>query len=114
MKKLILLGLILFSSYASVAYAETPHFSSYDQAVSYVQENYKADVINPTSKAIYRAEYYPADGEGFLIIYFQSNPSKGYIYRGVPEEVWREFKSADSKGKFYNAYIKGRYRFNLG
>lgn len=28
---------------------------------------------------------------------------------GVPEDVWREFKSAPSKGQYFNRHIRGQY-----
>ena len=42
-----------------------------------------------------------------LFITFKSG--KTYIYYNVPEEVWKAFKDAESKGKFFNTYIKGRF-----
>lgn len=42
-----------------------------------------------------------------LFITFKSG--KTYIYCNVPEEVWKAFKDAESKGKFFNTYIKGRF-----
>ncbi len=40
--------------------------------------------------------------------------NKGEIYEcdGVSLEVWQEFKSASSKGKYFNNYIKGKYNSN--
>jgi len=35
-----------------------------------------------------------------------------YIYVGVPGEVHRSFVEADSKGRFFQAEIRGRYPFN--
>lgn len=36
---------------------------------------------------------------------------KGEVYEceGVPNEVWNEFKSATSKGSYFNKYIRGQY-----
>ena len=34
-----------------------------------------------------------------------------YVYIGVPESVYLEFKSARSKGSFLNQRIKGVYNF---
>ncbi len=37
--------------------------------------------------------------------------NKGEIYEleGVPQQTWNEFKGAKSKGKYFNAYIRGKY-----
>ena len=34
-----------------------------------------------------------------------------YLYAGVPEEVVRRFRSATSKGRFFNANIRDRYAY---
>ena len=44
------------------------------------------------------------------VIAFTSDPSKRYVFEGLPAEVWEAFQAADSKGKYYNANIKSRYR----
>jgi hypothetical protein len=36
---------------------------------------------------------------------------EAYDYFDVPEDVYREFLAADSKGQFVNFVIKPRYRF---
>jgi hypothetical protein len=61
-----------------------------------------------TSKLITKAEYNPLYHE--LKIWFKTT-GDSYIYKGVSEEIWEEFKSADSKGKFFHAYIKNIYNF---
>ena len=40
---------------------------------------------------------------------FHSNPAAIYVYRDVPEEVYRQLVAADSVGGYYNQYIKGYY-----
>ena len=32
-----------------------------------------------------------------------------YECEGVDADTWNEFKSAKSKGKYFNAYIKGKF-----
>jgi len=34
-----------------------------------------------------------------------------YAYKGVPEEVYNEFKKAPSKGKYFNQAIKHLFAF---
>ena len=35
---------------------------------------------------------------------------KTYRYFGVPQDVYDEFSVADSKGRFYNRYIRDGYK----
>jgi hypothetical protein len=44
-----------------------------------------------------------------LIVVFQTG--RCYCYRDVPEDVFLAMKSAFSKGEFFNAHIRDRYRF---
>jgi hypothetical protein len=91
-----------------------PKFTSYNQAISVVQNsNFKIDESVNTSKSgwILSAHYYSCDGKtGFFII--QTRPRK-YIHANMPISVWQQFKKADSFGAFYNYNIKGRYRLYL-
>jgi hypothetical protein len=34
-----------------------------------------------------------------------------YRYHDVPEETWRQMRQAFSKGEFFNAHIRDRFRF---
>jgi len=34
-----------------------------------------------------------------------------YRYHDVPEETWRDMRQAFSKGEFFNANIRDRYRY---
>jgi len=43
-----------------------------------------------------------------LVVYFRSG--RAYTHLGVPVEVYRGLIEAESAGRFYNAYIRGRYR----
>jgi hypothetical protein len=35
---------------------------------------------------------------------------KEYIFKNVPLKIWKNLKSSESKGEFYNYYIKGYYQ----
>jgi hypothetical protein len=52
---------------------------------------------------------YDADRAKLLVRF---NSGERYIYVGVPGEVHRSFVEADSKGRFFQAQIRGRYPFN--
>ncbi len=47
-------------------------------------------------------------GNGTLKIYFHSHTVYEYT---IPISLWERFKSAASKGSFYNTYIKGVYQY---
>jgi len=41
----------------------------------------------------------------------QFNSGSVYAYSNVPEEVYQDFLDAGSKGKYFNAHIKGVYQY---
>ena len=90
---------------------EQTHFSSWSEAINYVRQTYTGEATEAfQSSWIRAAEYYPADGRGYLIINMRG---KDYIFKGVPSSVWQGFKSASSPGRYYHDNIKGRYYFFL-
>ncbi len=52
---------------------------------------------------------------GLLTIEFTMSPPRSYdgiwAYSGVPREVFEDFMDAESRGGFFNAYIRGKYNF---
>jgi lysyl-tRNA synthetase class 2 len=59
------------------------------------------------STVIRTYEYDPARQE--LSIAFSSG--RRYVYLNVPESIFRGMKGAFSKGEFFNAHIRERFRF---
>lgn len=59
------------------------------------------------STAILRVEYDELSQE--LVVIFTSG--RLYTYYDVPRDVYQRFVNAPSKGQFFNAHIKDRYRF---
>lgn len=57
---------------------------------------------SPESSLILRGSYDPATLT--LIVEFTSG--RVYIYAGVAPETWMEMQASESKGKFFNAYIR--------
>ena len=53
---------------------------------------------------------YDAAAETIGVVFRDSGAK--YIYEDVPESVWREFRSAESIGQYYNQHIKGEYTCN--
>jgi KTSC domain len=57
---------------------------------------------------VIRSFEYDATSEDLLIV-FQSG--RRYIYQGVPREIFQALQASFSKGEFFNAHIRDRYRF---
>jgi hypothetical protein len=54
------------------------------------------------------AHFYSCDQDfGFMIV---KSAKKSFVHQGVPVKVWEAFKSAKSKGGYYNFYIKNKFR----
>ena len=56
------------------------------------------------SSAVSRIEF----ASGTMDVWFVGSGGP-YTYYGVPEQVYRAFLSAPSKGRFFNDHIKDRY-----
>ena len=44
-------------------------------------------------------------------LYVQFKSGATYFYKGVPEKLYKEMLNADSKGKYLNSQIKGKYEY---
>lgn len=90
-------------------------FTSYDQAISLVKRStFKIEEIANTSRSslFTSAKYYSCNGfTGYLI--YKTNRGYEYIHKGVPINVWEEFKNASSKGSYYNINLKNRFQLKL-
>ena len=42
-----------------------------------------------------------------------TNKGKDYLFKDMPLDIWKGFKIAESKGEYYNEYIKGNYQLKL-
>jgi hypothetical protein len=90
------------------------HFDSYGDAISFVKTasfKFTDDVNTSKSSWIRSASYYSCDGKTGYFIF--STDKQEYIHAGVPIEIWRGFKNADSFGSYYDHNIRKKYRFNL-
>jgi hypothetical protein len=45
------------------------------------------------------------------VLEIQFESGRVYQYYDVPEEVFQGMLSADSKGKYFNAHIRGKYQY---
>jgi hypothetical protein len=90
------------------------HFSSYESAVNFVKNarfKFTDNVNTSKSSWIRGASYYSCDGKTGYFIF--STDEKIYIHKGIPIEIWQQFKQTNSFRSFYDHNIKGRYRFYL-
>ena len=62
----------------------------------------------PASSIIQHVEYWPKIKE--LFIEFKKT-GKIYAYQNVPVIIFNEFKASESKGKYFNQYIKTKYQY---
>lgn len=89
-------------------------YKSYSQAINSVKRaNFKITETASTSKSswVKSATYYSCDGKtGYLIIMLKT---KEYIHSNLPYSIWKGFKNANSKGKYYDNNIRFKYRLNL-
>ena len=71
-----------------------------------IDETYWENIETPDSSALTEIAYWPYGKE--LRVQFR-NSGAWYTYYDVPVEIWQDFKNAESKGRYYNQYIKGSY-----
>ena len=46
------------------------------------------------------------------ILYITFVSQLTYAYKGVPEHVFNMLKAAGSKGRYFNYFIKGKFKYN--
>jgi hypothetical protein len=63
---------------------------------------------DPDSTLIYRWAYIRQTGE--FLVRFYGNTTL-YVYRGVSLKTVNNFVDAQSRGRYFNRYIKGKYRY---
>ncbi len=90
-------------------------FRSYTQAISLVKSStfkIKEGANTSDSSWITSAKYYSCDGiTGYFI--YTTIKNREYIHKGIPVNVWEDFKNSSSKGSFYDYNIKNRYPLKL-
>ncbi len=89
-------------------------FSSYNEAVRIIKETnftFQDNVNTATSSWIRGANFYSCDNHlGYFLLY---TDKQDYIYKDLPIDVWKGFKSSSSFGSFYSQNIKNRYQLYL-
>lgn len=115
----VILSILFFASFASCNSQNCKQlpeiFSSYQEAITKVKSSTfqtKETANTSESSWIKSAKYYSCDGNTGYFIY-TTNRGYEYIHKGVPKEIWEEFKKASSKGSYYDHYIKSNYQLPL-
>ena len=89
-------------------------FTSYaqaEEAISSKTFTFSDECNTSKSSWILGAQYHSCDDQtGYFLVRTMKTT---YIYKDLPKEIWREFKNADSFGKFYNYKIKGKFQLVL-
>lgn len=70
---------------------------------------FRMEEIKIVSKVISSAIY---EKEKFLLR-IKFNNQKEYVYYNVPMDLWEHFKKSESKGKFYNQFIKNKFKLSI-
>ncbi len=117
----LLFSIFLILSLFTISYSQkegckqlSKQFETYDKAVDKIKSTqFKIEESANTSKSswIKNASYFSCDGQtGFFIL---KTSKKEYLYADLPYQVWKEFKDAESFGRYYNANIRDKYNLNL-
>ncbi|RZK31119.1 MAG: KTSC domain-containing protein [Hymenobacter sp.] len=114
MKYLAIASFIALASCSNKSSEIPESFTSYKEANQKISAgNYKIEETVDVSRSswIKGAKFYSEDGQsGYL---FLKVGNREYIHKGVPIDVWNQFKTADSFGKYYRANIMHRYQLQL-
>ncbi|MDA0841826.1 MAG: KTSC domain-containing protein [Planctomycetota bacterium] len=84
-------------------------FDSKDEAFKFIESRHLTQEVADTSMSSWlRSATYYHDKSGLGYGVFQIRDRR-YIHARLPRNIWEEFKSAPSQGRYYNRHIKGRY-----
>jgi hypothetical protein len=111
---LICVGIILNAQIDNCAHNNTSWNSEKD-AIEYIENESFANtesLIVDGESWMESANFYSCnEGFGFLIVKSQK---KSFIHQNVPTKVWEALKGANSKGGYYNFYIKNKFKLQKG
>ncbi len=106
--------ILLICSYSICSFSQNncnKTFKSYNEAQQFLNQQIFSftDIADCSESSWIRsAKYYSCDNKTGYIKY--TTDSKTYIHEKLPISVWNNFKNAPSKGTYYNANIKHKYR----
>jgi len=116
MKKLLFALILVSTVSCSSQNCEdiTATFTTYKEVISIIDKTTFSleDSVN-TSKSswIRKANYYSCDKT--ISFFVLKTDKKNYVFENVPILVWKQFKKADSFGKFYSSNIRNKYHLYL-
>lgn len=107
---LIFIGLFLNAQKSAVSTffeqwnSETANASSYEKTHFRSNESITPEIGSWMNSAHF---YFFDDQSGHLII---KTNDKSFVHKNVPVAVWNSMKVAKSVGKYYNIYVKHKYK----
>ena len=63
----------------------------------------------PVESSLIKEISYDATTKALTVVFVETNEK--YLYKNVPEEVYKQLMAADSKGTYFVKNIKGKYAF---
>ena len=75
----------------------------------YIDDSYEEEILTPESTAFTSIGYHPFSKTLWVVF---RNTGEGYRYYDVPVGVWNDFKTADSKGSFFQEEIRDQYEYD--
>jgi hypothetical protein len=111
---LICAGIILNAQIDNCAHTNTS-WKSDKEAINYLESESFAtteSVLVEGESWMESANFYSCNADfGFLIV---KSMKKSFVHQNVPTKVWEALKSANSKGGYYNFYIKNKFKLQKG
>lgn len=112
---IILLGLIFTGLYLNAQingclHTKTNWDSAKDAIVAIENTSFRTSeaITDIHDSWLKSANYYSCNSDfGFLIV---RGEKKTFVHQNVPVDVWLSLKSANSKGGYYNFYVKNKYK----
>ncbi len=117
MKQYIFIAIILFLITGCKEKCQKTNykFSNYGEVIHLIEKTdftFSDKCNTKKSSWIVSAEYYSCDSKkGFFIL--KTKKGAIYIHQNLPKNLWYQFKSTKSFGKFYNKKIKNKYQLIL-
>lgn len=100
------LVLMILLAFSFISCGETDTFSSPDGGIEVQSEDYTS-LLKDVDSTCFESIGYDKSNDILVVKFLESGSV--YIYYEVPVSVYKELRSADSIGGYYNNYIKGQY-----
>lgn len=107
---LICAGIILNAQIDNCAHTNT-NWKSEKEAIETIETGSFANIDmlqDGVESWLKSAQFYSCNDDfGFLIV---KSKKKSFVHQNVPSKIWASLKEANSKGGYYNFYIKNKYK----